>query len=223
MAHILIIDDDSALCEALSRFCISMGHESAYALSLKQGMAVASAGSFDIVFLDVNLPDGNGIEAISRIKKVFGSPEVVIITGEGSRDGAELAIKSGSWDYIEKPLYAEKIKLPLIRVLQYREEKSTRKTPLVLNREGIVGNSPEIKRCLDLVAKAADTDANVLITGETGTGKELFARAIHDNSQRREHAFVVVDCAALPENLIESTLFGHEKGAFTGADRARKA
>jgi len=222
MAHILIIDDDTVLCDALSRFCNSMGHDSACAFCLKDGLSLASANLFDIVFLDVNLPDGNGIDSISRVKKFSGSPEVVIMTGEGSRDGAEVAIKSGSWDYIEKPLSAEKIKLPLIRVLQYREEKSTRKTPLVLKREGIVGNSPEIKQCLDLVAKAADTDANVLITGETGTGKELFARAIHDNSQRREHAFVVVDCAALPETLIESTLFGHEKGAFTGADRARE-
>ncbi len=221
MARILIIDDDTALCEAFLKFCNSTGHESACAFSLKEGFPLAFAGNFDLVFLDVNLPDGNGIASISHIKKASSSPEVVIITGEGSRDGAELAIKSGSWDYIEKPLSSEKIKLPLLRVLQYREEKRKRKTPLVLNREQIVGNSDEIKQCLDLVAKAADTDANVLITGETGTGKELFARAIHENSQRRQHAFVVVDCAALPENLIESTLFGHEKGAFTGADHAR--
>jgi len=222
MAHILIIDDDTVLCDALSQFLNSMGHQAMCAHRLREGVSLASKDGFDLVFLDVNLPDGNGLEAIPRIKKIARSPEVVIITGEGSSDGAELAIKSGSWDYVEKPLTAEKVKLPLARVLQYREEKARRKTPLVLNREGIVGNSPEIKACLELVANAADSDANVLITGETGTGKELFARAIHENSQRREHAFVVVDCAALPETLIESTLFGHEKGAFTGADRARE-
>jgi len=222
MAHILIIDDDTVLCDTLSLFCKSMGHQAAYAHRLNEGLSLASSDAFDLVFLDVNLPDGNGLEAISAIKNVPSSPEVVIITGEGSSDGAELAIRSGSWDYIQKPLTTEKVRLPLARVLQYREEKSTRKIPLVLKREGIVGNSQEINACLDLVAKAADSDANVLITGETGTGKELFARAIHENSQRRDHAFVIVDCAALPETLIESTLFGHEKGAFTGADRARE-
>jgi two-component system, NtrC family, response regulator len=146
----------------------------------------------------------------------------VIITGEGSEDGAELAVNSGSWDYVEKPLSMEKVKLPLIRVLQYREEARKAKTPLVLKRKGIVGNSPEITHCLEMVAKAAEVDANVLITGETGTGKELFAKAVHDNSPRRDHPFIVVDCAALPDQLIESELFGHEKGAFTGADRARE-
>ena len=222
MAQILIIDDDKMICQTLSAVCNAMGHETAHAFKLKKGLEQARTDPFDLVFLDVNLPDGNGLQAIDKIKKSPNSPEVVIVTGEGSKDGAELAIKSGSWDYIEKPLSAEKVKLALIRVLQYREEKSARKLPLVLKREGIVGNSAEIKQCLDLVAKAADSDANVLITGETGTGKELFARAIHENSQRRHHAFVVVDCAALPETLIESTLFGHEKGAFTGADRARE-
>jgi two-component system NtrC family response regulator len=222
MARILIIDDEMLVCDVISRFCSSMGYESVYAFSLKEGLPLASKNSFDLVFLDIKLPDGDGLDAIGRIKKMPGSPEVIIITGAGSSDGAELAVKNGAWDYIEKPLSANRIKLSLIRVFQYRQGKSTQKTPLVLKREGIVGNSPEIKACIDLVAKAADNDANVLITGETGTGKELFARAIHDNSRRREHAFVVVDCAALPETLIESTLFGHEKGAFTGADRARE-
>ena len=222
MARILIIDDSKMICESLSTVVRSMGHEAAHALKLTEGLELVARNPFDLVFLDVNLPDGNGLEAIPEIRKASSSPEVVIITGEGSADGAELAIKSGSWDYIEKPLSAQKIRLPLTRVLQYREERSIRKTPLVLKRKGIVGNSPEINHCLDLVAKAADTGANALITGETGTGKELLARAIHENSQRKGNAFVVVDCAALPDNLIESTLFGHERGAFTGADRCRE-
>ncbi len=222
MAHILIIDDEEAIGKALSTLIRSMGYEPVHASRLKQGLDLVCRDAFDLVFLDVMLPDGNGLEAIQDIKKAPGSPEVVIITGVGSMDGAELAVKSGAWDYIQKPLSVEKVKLSLIRVLQYRHEKSKHKGHRVLDREGIVGRSPEIIRCLDLLAKAADTDANVLITGETGTGKELFAKAIHENSPRRVNAFVVVDCAVLPENLVESTLFGHEKGAFTGADRGRE-
>ncbi len=222
MGRILIIDDDKMVCDSLSTFIHSMGHKTAIAFRLKKGLELVSKDDFDLVFLDVNLPDGNGLMAIREIKKAPSSPEVVIITGEGSMDGADLAIKSGSWDYIQKPPSVEKIQLSLVRVLQYREEKLRKKTPLILKRESIVGNSPEINRCLELVAKAAYTDANVIITGETGTGKELFARAIHENSQRNGNAFVVVDCAALPDSLMESTLFGHEKGAFTGADRARE-
>lgn len=221
MASVLIIDDDKSVGESLSNLIQAMGHTPVLAPRLKDGLSRVAQHGFDLVYLDVMLPDGNGLDAIADIKNAPGSPDVVIVTGAGNKDGAELAIQSGSWDYLEKPLSTEKINLSLTRVLQYREEKRRRSTPRVLKRKGIVGHSPEITRCMDLMAKAADTDANVLITGETGTGKELFARAIHENSERRNNAFVVVDCAVLPENLIASTLFGHEKGAFTGADRTR--
>jgi two-component system NtrC family response regulator len=143
------------------------------------------------------------------------------MTGYGDPDGAELAIKHGAWDYIQKPSTMDAMTLPLVRALQYREEKKASKTMMILKREGIIGNSPKIRACLDLLAQVASSNANVLITGETGTGKELFAVAIHKNSSRANKNFVVVDCAALPENLVESILFGHEKGAYTGADRAR--
>lgn len=220
MANILVIDDDEMICEALDDLFTPMGHKVAYALRLKDGLKKASSEFFDLVFLDVRLPDGNGLKAIPEIREAPSSPEVIIITGEGDPDGAELAIKSGSWDYIQKPVSAEAVKLPLIRVLQYRAEKTTEKPTVVLKQEGIIGNSPQMRRCIDLVAKAVHTDIAVLITGETGTGKELFARAIHDNSQRAAKAFVVVDCAALPETLVESMLFGYEKGAFTGAEKS---
>ena len=222
MAQALIIDDDKMVCEALSCIIRATGFQPESTHWLKKGLELAATDSFDLVFLDINLPDGNGLEAISDIKRSPSSPEVVIITGEGSVDGAELAIKSGSWDYIQKPLSVEHIRLLLSRVFQFRQEKSAEKSPPLLKRDGIVGSSPEINHCLDLVARAAATDANVLITGETGTGKEAFARAIHENSRRHKHNFVVVDCAALPENLIESILFGHEKGAFTGAHNSRE-
>jgi len=112
--------------------------------------------------------------------------------------------------------------LPLIRAFQYRQEKLLKMAPVALKREGIIGNSPKMKACFDLMAQAAVSDANVLIVGETGTGKELFAQAIHDNSPRADKGFVVVDCAALPETLVESVLFGHKKGAFTGADMTQE-
>ena len=222
MANILVIDDDKMICDTLADFIGPMGHNVLYALRLKEGLKKVSTGSFDLVFLDVRLPDGNGIEAVPKIRETPSSPEVIIITGEGTPDGAELAIKSGSWDYIQKPLSAETITLPLFRVLQYREEKETGKPPVVLKKEGIVGDSEQIRHCFDRVAKAAATDINVLVTGETGTGKELFARIIHDNSDRSGKSFVVLDCTALPDTLVESMLFGHEKGAFTGADKTRE-
>ena len=143
------------------------------------------------------------------------------MTGYGDPDGAELAIKHGAWDYIQKPSTMDAMTLPLVRALQYREEKKASKAMMILKREGIIGNSPKIRACLDLLTQVASSNANVLVTGETGTGKELFAVAIHKNSSRADKNFVVVDCTALPENLVESILFGHEKGAYTGADRAK--
>ena len=133
-----------------------------------------------------------------------------------------MAIKNGAWDYIEKPCSLQAMTLPLVRALQYREEKITKGKPIHLKRESIIGSSRKMEDCLDLVAQASASDANVLITGDTGTGKELFAWAIHKNSRRAEKNFVVVDCAALPETLVESILFGHEKGVYTGADKSRE-
>jgi len=127
MSKILIIDDDKMLCNTLSRYVRRMGHEDTYALTLEDGLKEVSSGEFDVVFLDVNLPDGNGLEAIPQIRKVLSSPEIIIITGEGDPDGAELAIKSGAWAYIEKPFSIGNIELQLVRVLQYRKEKLTEK------------------------------------------------------------------------------------------------
>ncbi len=222
MANILVIDDDLMICEAIGSVVISMGHQITSALKLKNGLKEIPKKSFDVIFLDVRLPDGNGLEALPEIMATSSRPDVIIITGEGDPDGAELAISNGAWDYIQKPLTVESIKLPLLRVLQYRHEKESGRPRIELNREGIIGKSPKIIKCLDVISQTADIDANILIKGETGTGKELFAKAIHKNSRRASGSFVVVDCAALPETLVESMLFGHEKGAYTGADRARE-
>ena len=174
------------------------------------------------MFLDIQLPDGNGLALLPSVHAAPSSPEVIIITGFGSPEGAELAVRNGAWDYIEKPLERSLIELPLVRALQYREAKKYKSTPLILKRNSIIGSSLAMSACLELIAQAAATDANVLITGETGTGKEVFAQAVHNNSSLVNMPFVTVDCASLPPTIIESILFGHEKGAFTGADRIQE-
>lgn len=220
MANILIIDDEKQICTLMSRVVEEMGHRAEYALTLENGLKLGKANDFDLVFLDVQMPDGNGLQKISAFQALSSSPEVIIITGYASPDGAELAIKCDAWDYLKKPASVESIRLTLERVLRYRAERRNSEPRLSLNRNGIIGSSPNIKSCLDLAARGASSSVNILITGETGTGKELFARAIHANSQRAANNFVVVDCGALPESIIESLLFGHSKGAFTGAYKA---
>lgn len=224
MKNVLIIDDDDLMCATLSNLVQRNGHEAAYATSLLDGQKQATAHQFDVVFLDVHLPDGNGLELLPKLDALSSAPEVIIITGFGEPDGAELAIKSGAWDYIEKSSTAKEISLALERALQYRQEKHAVKqinTVAALKRQNIIGDSPKLHSCIDMVAQAAGSDVNVFITGETGTGKELFARAVHENSQRARGNFIVVDCTALPETLVESLLFGHEKGTFTGAEKSR--
>lgn len=222
MTQILIIDDDEMFCSLLSSALKRDGYDIQCAYTLRDGLERVQSGAFDVVFLDVNLPDGNGLDRLADIREAPSSPEVIILTGLGTADGAELAIKNGVWDYIQKPSSIHSMTLPLLRALQYREEKSKVKSTVGLKLEGIIGNSPKMKACYDLVSQAAVADVNVLITGETGTGKELFARAVHMNSARSSRSFVVVDCAALQDTLKESTLFGYEKGAFTGADQSRE-
>ena len=221
MANVLIIDDDPVICEILHELVMRTGHEAVDEQTLKAGLEQVMSHRFDVVFLDVGMPDGNGLESISTIRGTVSKPEVIIITGAGDPDSAEMAIKNGAWDYLQKPFSLNDITLTLTRVLQYRENLESASSPaVVLKHEGILGSSDRMHDCLSVLAQASRNDANVLITGETGTGKELFARALHANSKRSRGNFVVVDCAALPESLKESALFGHAKGAFTGADYA---
>jgi len=220
MANILIVDDDTMLSEMLIGHLERAGYQATAAATLGDGVELARQGSFDVIFLDVQMPDGNGLKAFSRFAAVASKPEIIIMTGSGDPEGAKKAIQSGAWSYLEKPHILSNLLLPLTRAMQYREEKKKISViPVALKRDTIIGRSLCLSHCLDQLAKAATSEASVLITGETGTGKEVFARAIHDNSNRSGQAFVVVDCASLPETLIESTLFGHVKGAFTGADR----
>lgn len=221
MAHILVVDDDTMLAEMLMRYFERAGHRATSATTLSLGVEKARNDAFDVIFLDVQMPDGNGLEVFPLFAAVPSRPEIIIMTGSGDPNGARHAIQSGAWSYLEKPLVLRDLLLPLTRALQYREEKQKiSKMPVALKRDAIIGKSAAMTQCLDILARAATSEANVLITGETGTGKEVFARAVHDNSSRSAQPFVVVDCASLPETLIESTLFGHVRGAFTGADRA---
>jgi two-component system, NtrC family, response regulator len=222
MANILVVDDDPLICSSLSLVIQKMGHAVHCSRTVGEAVAKVQKESFDIVFCDVRMPDGSGLDILPEIKDSAAAPEVIIMTGFEDPHGAELAIKKGAWDYVEKPLSAKDVTLSISRALQYREKKQAVTPAVALIREGIVGNSALIKACLDGLAQAASSQANVLIEGETGTGKELFALAIHKNSARAKANFVVVDCAALPETLVESTLFGHVRGAFTGADKPRE-
>ena len=222
MSSILIIDDDAVMANLLSQVVRDRGHDAVCAHTMQEGIREARAGDFAVIYLDVRLPDGSGLDALPEIRNVRSAPEVIIMTGEGDPDGAELAVKSGAWDYIEKPSSLNMMVLPLVRALQYRDIKLSQKPLIALKRERIVGNSPLVTACLERVAQAAGYDASALITGETGTGKELFAWAIHANSRRADKNFVVVDCATLSDTLVESVLFGYQKGAFTGADRSRE-
>lgn len=222
MARILVVDDEETICQTLTFVGQRAGHETVCARTLASGLQKATAEDFDVVLLDVRMPDGNGLEMLPKLAQTPSSPEIIIMTGFGDAQGAEMALNSGAWDYIEKGAPTKDITLSLMRALEYRKQKLSLKQNdvVALKRDNIIGSSPSLTRCLDQVARAAASDTTVLILGETGCGKELFARAVHQNSKRADRQFVVVDCASLPETLAESILFGHEKGAFTGAEKA---
>lgn len=218
MGVVLVVDDDKLLREALSAHVADLGHQVLAAGSLKEGRKLVEAEPVDVVFLDVWLPDGDGLEAVPLFQKAASAPEVIIITGVGDPDGAAIAIRYGVWDYLQKPFSTEEIERHIRRVIEYRQRRGPADATDPARRDGIIGSSRGLLECLEKVSQCAASNATVLITGETGTGKELFARAIHHNSLRADKRFVVVDCAALPETLVESLLFGHHKGAFSGAN-----
>ncbi|MFT5697899.1 MAG: two-component system NtrC family response regulator [Desulforhopalus sp.] len=217
MANILVIDDDIEACETMVSLITRLAYKADKAHTLSTGLTLAQSMEYDLVFLDVFLPDGNGLDILPELMAIPNPPEVIILTGKGNPDGAELAIKGGVWDYLLKPTSIKDITLSLNRALKYRKEKKGDPSQSDAPLEGVIGISPGIRASLKLANKAAGSDCNVLITGQTGTGKELFASIIHKNSRRGPANFTVVDCTGLTESLVESTLFGHTKGSFTGA------
>ena len=222
MAKVLVIDDENTIGALMSRVIGRMGHTVDYADTIKKGLEAVHADNFDIIFLDVQLPDGNGLHQLPVLKQLPSAPEIIIITGFANSEGAEAALSSNAWDYIQKPVSVASITNSVKRALQYREERDLCRPRRRFKRSGIIGSNHKINACLETVERAACSRSNILINGETGTGKELFARAVHNNSPRAEKNFIVVDCGALPDSLVESLLLGHARGAFTGAEKAKE-
>jgi DNA-binding NtrC family response regulator len=171
MAEILIIDDDYMMAKTLAYFIKGTGHAVDYVATLKEARQIVLKRPFDVVLLDVGMPDGSGLGAVQVIKESPSKPEVIIVTASGDPDGAELALRYGAWDYIQKSPSVKDLLLPLSRALDYRREKRAAKPPVVLKRDRIIGNGSSIQVCLQKVAQAASCEVNVLLTGETGTGK----------------------------------------------------
>ncbi|WP_040371275.1 sigma-54-dependent transcriptional regulator [Alkalidesulfovibrio alkalitolerans] len=222
MASILLVDDHEDFGNHFVEIVTKLGHDCMYSRCLGEANQIIDSACFDIVFLDVSLPDGNGLDFISRVLNTSCKPEVAVISASGDTESASRALRAGAWDYLLKPIKFRELQTFIERTLRLRDSKNLLRSKAQFDRGSIVGNSPLLEHCLDQMALAAQSDANVLIIGETGTGKELFAQAIHENSPRSKEEFIVVDCTNLPRTLAESLLFGHEKGSFTGAHEARE-
>ena len=200
MSRILIVDDDPQIGETLAAMAARLEHQCLTARTLREALSCLRQGDIDLVFLDVRLPDGNGLDALGAISALSNPPYVIVLTGQGDPEGAELAIRSGVWDYLVKPSPVRQIRDTLNRALASKEEK--RDPGRLLDLTDVVGQSPAMRRqCYERIAQASGSDSTVLITGETGTGKELLARTIHRNSTRSAQSFVPVDCTALAESL----------------------
>ena len=218
-ARILVIDDEAAIRSAMRMILEYEGHEVLEASSGQEGLEVVQAESPDLVFLDIKMPGMDGLEVLTRLRTIRDGLPVVIISAHGTAATALEAGRLGAYRFIEKPLSKDYV-IDAVRegleLASLRQENRTLRTALE-GRHQMVGESPAILRVLDEVSRAAPTTATVLILGESGVGKELVARAIHRGSLRARERFIQVNCAAIPEDLIESELFGHERGAFTGA------
>ncbi len=224
-AHILIIDDEEGIRFSLRGILEDEGHTVSEAETGEQGLDMLKTLTPDLIFLDIWLPGIDGLAVLDTIKERDRSLPVIMISGHGNIETAVTAIKRGAHDFIEKPLSLEKVVIAAANALEFhnlRRENIVLKSRIA--RDEVVevsGDSGPVKQLREQIARVAPTDAWVLITGENGTGKEIAARSIHAQSRRRDRALVAVNCAAIPEELIESELFGHEKGAFTGADQAK--
>jgi two-component system response regulator HydG len=224
---ILIVDDDSAHRATLRTILGSLNYLVDEADNGRNAVAKVREGPSDLILMDVRMTVMNGIEALKQIKQYNPAIPVLIMTAYSSVESAVEALKSGAYDYLTKPLDFEALKITIERALEHtrlKVENAILKKQIhsAFKSEEIIGNSPPMKELTDMLAVVAPSEATVLITGGSGTGKELIARAIHFNSDRREGPLVVVNCAALAETLLESELFGHERGAFTGADKRRE-
>ena len=226
MAHILIIDDEQPIRASLREILEYEGHTIEEAEDGADGVIAAQKKQFDVVFCDIKMPKMDGIDVLDMFKKKNILSPVIMISGHGSVETAVQSLKKGAFDFIQKPLDLNRILLTLKHAMDKdeleKETKRLRRKVHTTKSHPIIGESKAIKEILDMVETVSATDARVLITGGNGSGKELVARQLHNGSDRKANPFVEVNCAAIPSELIESELFGHEKGSFTSAIKQRK-
>jgi len=221
---ILVVDDDSLLRDFLSETLNSSGYWVDLASTGEEALQKIRGEDYDIILSDVRMPNMDGMELLKTTRESLPDAKVVMMTAYGTVQNAVEVMKLGAFDYVMKPFSIDEIELVLKRALEHKQlllENKLLRTEVIgrYRFDNIVGKSPQMQKIFELVETVANTKATVLITGESGTGKELIAKAIHYNSSRREGPFIRINCAALPEGLVESELFGHEKGSFTGAIR----
>ncbi len=226
-ARVLVVDDEQMVCLALKNWLEEENYLAHAVEDGPQAIAAVREENWDIVLLDLRMPGMDGMEVLKQIKEIAPHTVVIMMTAYASIAGAVQAMKEGAYDYIVKPLDVEQLTLMLKRIVEHQQlitENILLRKRLTeqYEFEDIIGRSEPMQEVFEMIKAVTDTNATVLVTGETGTGKELVARAIHSNSSQRYGPFVATSCGALPETLLESELFGYERGAFTGADRTKK-
>ncbi len=227
MPNILVVDDEAAIRESLKDWLMEDGYRVALAVDGEDAVLKVGESQYDVVLLDLKMPGIDGLETMRRIKEISPDSEVLMMTAYATVDTAVHAMKEGAFDYLVKPFDPDEIELQIKKILAHKEvilENILLRKRLEeqYQYDEIIGKSQVMQDIFDLIDRVASSDSTVLITGESGTGKELIAKAIHGNSNRCYMPFVAVNCGALPDSLLESELFGYEKGAFTGADHAKR-
>jgi two-component system response regulator PilR (NtrC family) len=221
-ARVLVVDDEQSMREFLEIFFRGEGYDVTTAADVDAALLAVDADDFDVVISDIQMPERSGLDLLHAVKETAPQTVVIMITAFATTETAITAMKQGAYDYVTKPFKVDELRLVVEKALEKRllaTENQRLKSELrkETRRRQLVGNGRAMEQLYELVARVANTKTNVLVCGESGTGKELVARAIHDQSERRDQPFVAVNCGAIPENLLESELFGHVKGAFTGA------